>query len=520
VWIAIVIYTILFSLVEIRLYDSFKVFTWDLGIFNQAFWNTLHGRFFFYTTEFVYTNTGCFLGTHFSPFLIVIVPLYGIYPTGETLLVISTIAVALGALVTYKIASFLLDDEKLATIIGVLYLLYPALQGITLSGFSPESFMGTFFLLIIYYLIRVDLKKLALVVTLGLMTHEASIPVIAFIAIYGLLYHKSIKNKGFQLSLVILMVCIPYFFFAKSMKLYFGWTGQTSLWREWALVGATSTSDLPLRIILNPIGAVNALFFDGATKLLYIVLIFLPVLFVPLLSLRGLIPSIPYLFISLFSSYGLYYSLTGHYAAFVAPFVFIAFIEGIKKIREKSIKKISPPKLMKMALLTSLVILSSLLPLTYSQFQVFKIDEEHNNIIRRYISYIPRDASILTQSNIFPHIANRPDAYTIPPPTWGDQYTQVGRETLVNLSISGVEYVLLDFKSEQSYTSAAELIYSGFILKNGHSYKCMGSEDGVMLFKAIYENSRQKKPKVNVSGFLCEYSTDLRSSGKLSENYV
>jgi hypothetical protein len=43
--------------------------------------------------------------------------------------------------------------------------------------------------------------------------------------------------------------------------------------------------------------------------------------------------------------------------------------------------------------------------------------------------------------------------------------------------------VLLDFKSEPPYVSAAELIHADFILANRDKYELIGEEDCVMLFK-------------------------------------
>jgi uncharacterized membrane protein len=390
--------------------------------------------------------------------------------------------VAVGALPAYEIARFLLKNEKTAVMLGIFYLFYPPLQGVTLSGFSPEPFIGTLFLFITCYLIKGDFRKLVLVFSLGLMTHESAVPVIAFIAIYGMLYYRSFRTKGFKASLIILIVCIPYFFFAQYMRSFFGWTGQPSLWREWSLIGATGPLDLPLKILLNPIGAWNSLTFDGMVKLSYAIFLFLPVLFLPLLGWQGLIPAIPYLFISFFSSYSMYYSIEGHYAAFVAPFVFLGFIRGIMKLQCNRRLNVSALKLVKIALLVNVILLTILLPSIYSQYQVFTLNEEHNNILRSFISRIPQNVSVLTQINIFPHLANRPDAYSIPSPLWGDQYKQEGKEILQELSKIDVRYVLLDFKSESYYVAAAQLIESDFIQADKGKYTLMEERDGVKLY--------------------------------------
>lgn len=484
VLIAIFIYTVVLSVAEILIYQSYRIFTWDLGIFNQAFWNTLHGRFLYYTSETgVYTKDGCFLAAHFSPTILLALPFYAIYPTGETLLVISTLFIAIGALPIYEMANLFLKNEKVAAIIGILYLLYPLLQGVTLSGFSPESFVVTFFAFILYYLAKADVKKLALVLPLGLMTHEASAPVIAAIGVYGMLHYRSIKSKGFKISLMILIVSIPYFFLAHYMRLFFGWTGRPSLWHEWAIIGAESASELPLKVILNPVGAIHALTSDWAAKLLYVVLLLLPVLFVPLLSLKGLIPAIPYLFISLLSTYRLYYSLEGHYGAFVVPFIFLGFIHGLIKLQEKKFLKVSVSRLATLSLIATLIAFFIMLPTVYSQYRVFNPNDKHNSIVRSFISRIPQNASVLTQSNIFPHISNRPDAYTIAPPTWNYEYMLFGKEVLANLSKQSIQYVLLDFKAEQPYSISASFIYIHFIFPNIDRYSLIDAEDGVVLFR-------------------------------------
>lgn len=481
--VAILVYTIAFSIAEIILYRSFRIFTWDLGIFNQALWNTLNGRFLYYTVDIgIYTTTGSLLAAHFMPIVLSALPPYAIYQSGETLLVVSTLIVALGALPTYEITKFLLKSEKVALALGLLYLIYPPLLGVTLSGFSAESFAVTLFLFIVYYLVKPNLKKLSLVVALGLLTSEASVPVIAFIGLYGILYHRSSKGKGFRASLVIVASCIPYFFFAHYMRSFLGWTGNPSIWHEWALMGANSASDIPLRILLNPVGAWNSLASDGLAKILYLVVLLLPILFLPLLGLRGVIPAIPFFTISFFSTYRLYYSLEGHYTAFVAPFLLLGLIHAFMRLQRKHRSDVSVLKLSKLVLLTSAISLLLILPMIYSQYQVFTFEKESNNVIRSFILRIPQNASVLTQSNIFPHVSGRPDAYTIAPPIWSPEYERIDKDILRNLDKLNVKYVLLDFSSEPSYASAAILIYTDFIVRNANNYSLVDAKDGVVLF--------------------------------------
>lgn len=483
VLIAILAYTIAFSVAEIMLYQSFRIFTWDLGIFNQAFWNTLHGRFMYYTADIgIYTTTGSLLASHFMPTILLALPFYAVLPTGETLLVISTLVVALGALPLYGIAKTFLKNEKIAAILGISYLFYPALQGTTLSGFSAEAFAATISLLLVYYLVKPDFKMLAIILPLGLFTHEAFIPIVAFIGLYGLVYYRSIRTKGFMASLAIVAVSILFFFFAQNMRVLLGWNGSPSLWHEWAQIGANSPAELPLAMLFNPIGAVSSLASDGITKLVYLAIILLPLLFLPLLGLRGIIPAFPFLFVGLSSSYRLYYSLEGHYTAFIAPFFFLALLHALARLQRKPKYGITVSKLTKSVFIASVVSLIILVPIVYSQYQSFNLNVDHTNQVKNFLMLIPQNASVLTQSDIFPHVSSRPDAYTIAPPIWSSEYERVDKEILQNLTELRIQYVLLDFASESSFASSANLIYADFIAPNAGNYSLIAAKNGVVLF--------------------------------------
>jgi len=255
------------------------------------------------------------------------------------------------------------------------------------------------------------------------------------------------------------------------------------LWHEWAVIGANSASELPLMVILNPLGALNAIASDGTAKLLYITLLFLPLLFIPFLGLRGMIPAVPYLSASLLSTYRLYYSLEGHYGAFVAPFIFLAFIHGLTRMRGTGYARISISKLTTIAFLATLIIFAVILPTVYSQYEVFNLNVEHNGTVRDFIARIPPNASILTQSNIFPHISNRPNAYTIAPPSWSPEYLQVDLEVLAKLRKMDIEYVLLDFAADPQYSIAASFIYTEFVYPETGRYVQVDARDGVVLFQ-------------------------------------
>jgi len=79
--------------------------TQDMAIHEQAVYNTLHGRFLSYSTDWRYCGRElCRFADHFEPALLVFVPLYLIWPTPLWFLVVQSGTLAAGAVAASKIA--------------------------------------------------------------------------------------------------------------------------------------------------------------------------------------------------------------------------------------------------------------------------------------------------------------------------------------------------------------------------------------------------------------------------------
>ena len=65
-YISIVIYIVVFSVISVLQHSHFKTQAWDMGIFDQSMWNTVHGRFMENSIEEIPNH----FGVHMSPFLL------------------------------------------------------------------------------------------------------------------------------------------------------------------------------------------------------------------------------------------------------------------------------------------------------------------------------------------------------------------------------------------------------------------------------------------------------------------
>src|SRR5579885_1903075 len=92
-------YIVLLTLESLFRYWNYQATAFDLGNYSQAIWNTLHGRFFEFTNRgWDYYGPPTRLAIHVEPIILPISLLYLIYSGPQTLLVLQSIALGLGAI--------------------------------------------------------------------------------------------------------------------------------------------------------------------------------------------------------------------------------------------------------------------------------------------------------------------------------------------------------------------------------------------------------------------------------------
>ncbi|NJN94519.1 MAG: DUF2079 domain-containing protein [Anaerolineales bacterium] len=128
-------------------HDHFLTNGFDLGIFDYAAWNNLHGNFF--KAEFIGVDS--LFAIHFQPILLPLGLVFLLWSDAKALLLVQTVVLALGALPLYWLAT-----EKLNSWAGLVfaaaYLLFPALQGANLFEFHPVTLAAGFLPFAYWYL--------------------------------------------------------------------------------------------------------------------------------------------------------------------------------------------------------------------------------------------------------------------------------------------------------------------------------------------------------------------------------
>jgi uncharacterized membrane protein len=408
--IAIVMAYIFFlSLFTIERYNSFLTNALDLGIFNQAFWTTLHGKLFYATPDLPVIPSGSFLGTHFAPIMFLLLPIYAIHPYPETLLVMQTVFIALSAIPIYLISFEVLKSKGKALAFACLFLSYPVVHSLNIYDFHLEAFLPFFLLSSYYCYLKEKWITYWIFIVLSLITIDFAAVLIAAMSLTNLLSKLrirgvgrgklSIKEKSALVALVTLVVSAISFFLILQASIFFS--------------GKTSDVGNVLSGFLTPArrGGFSERYIYIIQFWLYLIsnLLFLPFFAPSLLLMTG-----PWFLITLLNPGAATYHILGYQygGAFVAPFIFIASIYGAKRLLHDRRSWC----LAFVVMLSFSALMTPLNPLTENKisgiaYEGYPGRTAHTESLTQVLALIPPNASVYTVNNLFPQLSNRDNAY-------------------------------------------------------------------------------------------------------------
>jgi uncharacterized membrane protein len=523
--IPIIIYAVFFSGYTCYMHYTFKTYAWDLGIVTQSMWTTLNsGKILYSTLEVAYGNpSGNLLGVHFSPILFLILPVYAIFQSPETLLIFQSFILAIAALPLYWIARDKLGNKLYALAFASAYLLNPALHGVNTYDFHVEIFTPLFILFAFYYLEKGKWVKALPFIILELTTIEFA-PIIVFSLGLYLFLKKILDNRttkqrkttfpkkllGPAALMVGSMLCLYLALGVISVVNPLKAGGTYGNWSYWG----RNVSEVLSNVLRNPTQTLTILF-TPIDKPYFLILLFSSTLFLPLIAPLELLTALPWLILALLTDYPPYYQPYYQYSALVIGQLFIAGVYGFHRIvstrgrlnDESDIQK----RIVTLMVVLNVLIFVTVSPVGISAFTTRSIrpyaisttaDLEHIDSLYNVLSLVPSNASIATEWDIFPHVCQRLNSYFL---KWPLDYN--------------ADYILVDAKSP-TFTMGImgptpdQITIS--LLKN-NEYGMFASEDGVLLLRRGYSGPLEYySPQVNVfnSGQL------ILGAGKIEWDYA
>ena len=322
--------TILFGALALLRHWSFHSTASDLAVFDQVLWNTVHGRFMESTISLARCEPHSFFGDHFSPALLLLVPAYVLFPHPETLIVVQTIALALGVWPIYLLARRFLPSSEQRLVWVAAYVLSAPLSFIALYDFHEITLAVAPLGFAMYFLATRRTVPMVLCLMLALLAKEE-------VALIGVGFGVALAFQGrWRASAIVIVGSIVAFvatlqviipaFAAGAPYQYLG--RYASLGRDEGEIARTLLLD-PLRVLSVLVKG------EIGSKIVFVLSLFGPGLGLALRSRWALIPSVPPLGYLMLSDYGGEHTLHNQYGAPLIPLALGASILGVAALGER-----------------------------------------------------------------------------------------------------------------------------------------------------------------------------------------
>ena len=409
-WGLVGLYIVTFSWLAIQRYASFNS-GFDLGVYNQVVWNSLHGRPFFYT------STGqplLHFSNHADPILLLLAPLYLIHNGPETLLVLQAALIGLAGLPVFYLGREKLHSNLAGLSLLLAYLLFPGLQAVILSDFHPPA-LAFAFLMFGFYFLEKDRAGWVLLFMVLAMACKEQIPLqVIFVGFYALIW----KRKR-RLGLVTILLGVAWFVAVMYWIIPANSVTGDHLFLDFYAEFGHDPVEIVLTVVTRPDLVLRNLM--QPAKLTYLRDLLVPFAYLPLAGLPVLLIGTPSFAINLLSANpAMHDASRGHYVADVTPWLVWGALFGIFYL-SRGANRLWPGKQAAAITVLSLILVVvawgwhlfhglSPLALNRPHWTV----SEHDQLGQELLSQIPPDAPISSQIRLYAHLSHRHIAYVFP----------------------------------------------------------------------------------------------------------
>ena len=498
---AVVFFILTLALLLHRHYSFSPAYvSFDQGIFNQVFWNGIHGRMFQsslssslsasvtqdnHLPEVFYHR----LGQHFTPALLIWLPIYALFPSPTTLLVLQVTLVTAAGLVLYALARVYLD-RQLSTLITASFYAANAVIGPTLANFHdlcqlPLYMFGLF----------LALEKRWWWLFGGLAVLILSIREDTGVVLFSVGFYLVLSKRYLRIGLLLCTLSLSYMIVLTNliMPLFSEDISRRFMIEQFGKYvegDRASTLDVIWALISKPWRLLMEIFTPFSRKVQYLLGHWLPLAFIPAVSAPAwMITGFPLLQIFIRQD-GLALSISARYAMTLLPGLFYGAILWWSQ-HPRALK----PRFRRFWILCISLSLfftftsnpnrtwSFLIPDSFKPWVYVSLPRqwEHVGQIRSFLAQIPPEASVSATTHIVPHLSSRREILRFPA-------LDLRNDAKVAIS---VDYAIADLWQLQQYQIAfsddrkrlREIVpVVDQVLEQGR-YGMIGCKDGVVFLK-------------------------------------
>jgi uncharacterized membrane protein len=452
---------------SIRNFDNFGMYGFDLGIHDQAVWLLSRGH-----NPFVTISGTNYFGDHLSWIMVVLVPLYWLFPSVKVLLVAQSLALGLAALPAFLVIRSKLRSEWLACGLAWVYLLNPYIGWAHTEQFHPDVFEVALVFLAFLFVLR-KRWRLFLTMVVLLMLIKEDVPLLVFgLGVWvAVLFNRRVGAFTAALSVVWMFVNFRFLLPALS--------GTGSLAEYVRIHGSRipfgGLGGFARTLVTRPWEVASKLFDTGRPR--YYLQVFAPLAFVPFLSPSTLAAVILPLLVNGLSTFGYQHMINYHYGTLVVPGLLVAAAFGVVNVPRR-LRTV----LVGLMLLMSVVGLWLWGPVPGSRDPEvwMKQPASFSQTFHEAVDLIPDNAVVSADYHFVTQVAHRVEVYEFPNPwftrNWG---SDAGNGQELPERVARVEYVLASSGAESRSRDVLERI-----MESGE-FATIFEREGILVLKRV-----------------------------------
>lgn len=487
VWVSALSFAVLFGALGVRHHRNFGTWSFDMGIYDQAFWLVSRGGQSFMTVRGLE-----FWGHHLNLIVLPFVPFYWMGAGPSFLYVAQATVMGLGAVPVYLLARDKFGAPWMGLFFSIVFLMYAPVQWIVWANFHPEALVVTP-LLMAWWCARTDRWRwFVFFVVVALSTREDTALAVIILGVVILVGQRdpighSIRSRftavidpvvrrriiagsatvlgGAVWYLVATRLVIPHFNRGREpfyVKAYYGNYGDTTF----EVVG---------RILRHP----NRVVSDATQtdRLRFYRDLFLPLGLTPLVAPLQLLVAAPQMLASVIGLSPYARQIRWQYTSVMIAPIVVAMIDGTKRLWRFGRTR---------GLLVAFVVISSIVSnIAWSNapwsdnHRVWSAPYERAATLRRAVELVPDDVSVTATYSLLPHLTHREQIYDWPNP-WVPSYW--GEDDRYRLPApSEIEWIAVDRRQ----VGDSEVAMFESLIAPGGGFEVLFDEDDVVVARRV-----------------------------------
>ena len=398
-WGAALLYAVLLTAQSIHRHDAYET-SFDLAIYDQLVWLLAHGHDPFSTLV-----SRPMLGDHFSPSLVLLVPLYWAQLGVSGLLAAQSLGLALNAPALYGLARHAGAPPELSAVPALLWLVSPWTASANLFEFHPTTFAPVLLTLSVLAALRDQRALLAVTSVLALSLRE---DVAAAYLVLGLLiiWHGRRRLGAAVAAGSVAWAALAYLVIQSQSDsvAFFG--------KRFAGTRGDTVGDAVIWMANHPLQTVSDSVANSGTDVL---LLLAATAGLALLAPSWMLLGVPTMLHNALTANVFQHDLVHHEHIVTAGGLFVAAALGVKRVEELRRSRVV------LAVALQIAVFGMVVGLTQRAWFLGQPLERTN--VSDGLAAIPAGASVAATIHLQPHLSQRREIYALPEPfipwDWG-----------------------------------------------------------------------------------------------------